>query len=253
MSTALSLTFWYCKCRWPLWSQYIQTNTPIAVDIWVVNFCCECNLWQSVKRMLWWSSEVNEGEVSWNVWCVMRKVHSLWVVWRGNLSGSEWWGKTLRSGKGCRSIEKDKKGVKLVEKVISCVIFEPVFIKSIALTGPIIVACQWNTGEKMYKGFTYGWNILTHTHTIHFCCSLKQLMHKYKQVITLDKLMQQFPQYLQSSPTGPAEHWAGGSFCRSDSSCGQDNHITNEPCMHYSVVEALKQLSSQQKKKKLCT
>lgn len=30
--------------------------------------------------------------------------------------------------------------------------------------------------------------------------------------------------HLQSSPTGPAEHWAGGSLCRSESSWREENH-----------------------------
>lgn len=59
-------------------------------------------------------------------------------------------------------------------------------IKQNLLTGPIIVACQWNTASK--KIIKKGLKIM-----------------KFKFV-------------LQSSPTGPAEHCAGGSLPKSWSS-----------------------------------
>ncbi len=40
----LNLTFGYSKCRWPLRSQDVQTNTSVTVNIGVVDFCCKCDL-----------------------------------------------------------------------------------------------------------------------------------------------------------------------------------------------------------------
>lgn len=42
-------TFRNSKCRRPLWSENIQADTTITVDIWVVNSCCKCNLGEEDK------------------------------------------------------------------------------------------------------------------------------------------------------------------------------------------------------------
>lgn len=44
------LTFRNSKCRRPLWSEYIQTDTAVTVNIWVVNSCCKCNLKEEIKE-----------------------------------------------------------------------------------------------------------------------------------------------------------------------------------------------------------
>lgn len=67
------------------------------------------------------------------------------------------------------------------------------------LTGPIIVACQWNTESQ--KDTTVR--------------DFSELLLSPKK----GQLWQGPINSLQSSPTGPAEQWAGGSRCRSLSSC----------------------------------
>lgn len=74
----------------------------------------------------------------------------------------------------------------------------------IILTGPIIVACQWNTETN--KGILES---LTNVGTCIINCS-KMLAIK---------------QSLQSSPTGPAEQWAGGSRCRSLNSWSETKYL----------------------------
>lgn len=44
-------TFRDGECRGPLWSENIQTDAAVTVDIWVVNSCCECNL-RRVKQKI---------------------------------------------------------------------------------------------------------------------------------------------------------------------------------------------------------
>lgn len=71
------------------------------------------------------------------------------------------------------------------------------------LTGPIIVACQWNTErQKKIQQLEIFWAFPELKCTE---CSRKSL---------------------QSSPTGPAEQWAGGSRCRSLSSCKKHRNIS---------------------------
>lgn len=42
-------TFWDGESRRPLWSQYVKANAAVAVDIWVVDSCGECNLREGVE------------------------------------------------------------------------------------------------------------------------------------------------------------------------------------------------------------
>lgn len=70
----------------------------------------------------------------------------------------------------------------------------------IILTGPIIVACQWNTETN--KGV------------------FESLTSVQTYIINGSKILAR-KQCLQSSPTGPAEQWAGGSRCRSLNSCNK--------------------------------
>lgn len=69
------------------------------------------------------------------------------------------------------------------------------------LTGPIIVACQWNTERQKHRTIRDFW-------------AFPEL-----------KCTECIRKSLQSSPTGPAEQWAGGSRCRSLSSCKEHKKI----------------------------
>lgn len=40
----------YCQGRTPLLLQNVETNTTIAVDIWVKNLCSECNLENKITQ-----------------------------------------------------------------------------------------------------------------------------------------------------------------------------------------------------------
>lgn len=89
------------------------------------------------------------------------------------------------------------------------------------LTGPMMVACQWNTAKdrnetlkKMLTGSRPDMNATS--------CSWHPQTYSVNVVIYC---------YLLSSPTGPAEHWAGGSRARSFSSCQEmsfsQSRVTN--------------------------
>lgn len=79
------------------------------------------------------------------------------------------------------------------------------------LTGPMIVACQWNT-ENDRKQHNYK---LVHTSSPTCLIRLDASWFNDGTGLKTDWWSS------QSSPTGPAEHWAGGSLWRSVSSCGE--------------------------------
>lgn len=100
---------------------------------------------------------------------------------------------------------------------------------NVSLTGPIIVACQWNTeGEKpINNAFSSKMQTLD-TFPAHalLYCNLNTIFTHTNKILFCSSIC--WCNNLQSSPTGPAEHWAGGSLCRSDSSWKLDNYIMNQ-------------------------
>ena len=69
---AIARTFGNCKSRWPLWTKNIQTNAAIAVDVRMVNACCEGDFW--------WL----EGIVSWEMDCEEEYTTLIRRFWRSH-------------------------------------------------------------------------------------------------------------------------------------------------------------------------
>lgn len=64
-------TFRNSECRWPLWSEDVETNAAVTVDVWVVYFRIECNLWKEVnmiwkmERREWQNTHAVGAQLSW--------------------------------------------------------------------------------------------------------------------------------------------------------------------------------------------
>ena len=94
------------------------------------------------------------------------------------------------------------------------------------LTGPIIVACQWNTAKQKGRQLR---NVSDALLLIIYLCS-EIILYNEKRLTKCNKLriiimlglIQVLSLALLSSPTGPAEHCAGGSLPRSFSSWNRE-------------------------------
>lgn len=144
------ITLWDGQCRRPLILQNVQTNAAIAVDVGMVDFGSKVDLLEKKKK------EWADG-YTWGLFCSTYLGRLEWIV--------------------SREMNWQKEQATLVRAVIlhGCELrLLQLLLRNMVLTGPTIVACQWNSSSptgpaEQFEGGSRSRSLSSCRHSISMC------------------------------------------------------------------------------------
>jgi len=83
----------HCQRWWPLWPEYVQTNCPIRVYVWMIYPCSECKFWR-LEGIVSWKVNVEEENSSFIGWFTRSKNCCLpmkRIISNGSCGTLSWW------------------------------------------------------------------------------------------------------------------------------------------------------------------